>query len=368
MKKGKPDYFLSILIFGLAIFGIVMISSASIVKSFEVTDGATNNLYLYRQLAAFAIGILAWIFAQRTDYHIFKKYSIWFLIGSFVLLALVFVPVIGKNFGANRWIGVGSFVFQPSELVKLFLVIFLAAWLSKSREAVESFWRGFVPFILIMLGIGALIILQPDMGTLVVIAIVALVIFFVAGANLWYLAASLPLFAAIFYGLVRMAPYRVARLMAFIKPGEDVLGVGYHINQAIIAIGSGGLWGLGFGNSKQKFNYLPEAASDSIYAIICEELGFIRAAVVIVVFALIAIRGYTIAKKVPDDFGRLLAIGITSWFIIQAAINLAAMLGLIPLTGVPLPFVSYGGSALVISMAAVGILLNISKHANRVKS
>ena len=155
--------------------------------------------------------------------------------------------------------------------------------------------------------------------------------------------------------------------MAYLNPEKDVLGIGYHINQAILAIGSGGLWGLGFGASKQKYNFLPEAASDSIFAIICEELGFIRALLIILIYVLIAVRGYSIAKKVPDDFGRLLAIGITTLFIFQALVNLSAMLGLLPLTGVPLPFVSYGGSSLVISLVGVGILLNISKHANRVR-
>lgn len=367
MLKSKPDYILSLSVFALVVFGIIMISSASVVKSYEVTEGATNNLYLYRQLIALGIGLIAWVLAQRIDYHVYKKYSIWFLIGSLVLLALVFVPVIGKDFGATRWIGLGGFVFQPSELVKLLIAIYLAAWLSRSKENTGSFWKGFVPFIIIMAVIAALIIKQPDLGTAVVVVAIGISIFFVAGANIWYLLAAIPGFFVALWFLIKMAPYRMQRFMAFLNPGEDVLGIGYHVNQAILAIGSGGLWGLGFGASKQKYNFLPEAASDSIFAIICEELGFIRALLVILVYVIIAIRGYSIAKKVPDDFGRLLAIGITTWFTFQALVNLSAMLGLLPLTGVPLPFVSYGGSSLVISLVGVGILLNISKHANRVK-
>jgi cell division protein FtsW len=384
MVKSKPDYILSIAVFALVVFGLIMISSASIVKSYEVTNGATNNLYLYRQLIALGIGVLAWIFIQRIDYHLYKKYSLWFLIGALILLALVFVPGIGKNFGANRWIGFGSLIFQPSELAKLFLIIFLASWLStrstsrgylgqansrqRSERIAKSFVKGFLPFLLIMGVVGALLMKEPDLGTTVVIFVVALTIFFVAGANSWHLAALIPVFLASIWVLIKSAPYRMARLIAFLNPAKDVQGIGYHINQAIIAIGSGGWWGLGFGNSKQKFNYLPQASSDSIFAIICEELGFIRALLVIAVYILIAVRGYSIAKRVPDDFGRLLTVGITTWFIFQAVVNLAAMMGLLPLTGVPLPFVSYGGSSLVISLIGVGILLNISKHANRVSA
>lgn len=367
MFKAKPDYILSLSVFALAVFGVIMISSASIVKSYEVTEGATNNLYLYRQLIALGIGILAWILVQRVDYHIYKKYSLWFLIASFILLGLVFVPGLGRDYGATRWIGIGSFIFQPSELVKLFIAIYLAAWLSRSKENTQSFWKGFVPFIIIMAAIGALILKEPDLGTSVVIFAIGIFIFFVAGANIWYLLASVPGFLVALWFLIRMAPYRWTRFMAYLNPEKDVLGIGYHINQAILAIGSGGLWGLGFGASKQKYNFLPEAASDSIFAIICEELGFIRALLVILVYVLVAVRGYSIAKRVPDDFGRLLAVGITTWFIFQALVNLSAMLGLLPLTGVPLPFVSYGGSSLVISLIGVGILLNISKHANRVR-
>jgi cell division protein FtsW len=383
MIKSKPDYILSLSVFALVIFGLVMISSASIVRSYEVTNGATNNLYLYRQLIALGIGVFAWILVQRIDYHIYKKYSLWFLILSLLLLASVFIPGLSKNFGANRWIGIGDFIFQPSELVKLFLIIFLSGWLSSRRPILRessgetiakeqsgriagSFFKGFLPFLLIMGVVGVLLMKEPDLGTTVVIFVIGLSIIFIAGGNIWQMLALIPAFLGIMWLLIKSAPYRMARVIAYLNPAKDIQGISYHVNQAIIAIGSGGLWGLGYGASKQKFNYLPQAASDSIFAIIAEELGFIRAFLVILVYILIAFRGYSIAKRVPDDFGRLMATGITTWFIFQAVVNLGAMMGLLPFTGVPLPFISYGGSSLVISLIGVAILLNISKHANRV--
>lgn len=365
MVKGKPDYLLSILVFALMIFGVIMVSSASVVKSYDVTGGQTNNLYLYRQLTAVGIGVLAWIIIQRIDYHFYKKYYPWFLVASVVLLSAVFLPFIGKDFGANRWIGIGSFVFQPSEIVKLFIAIFLAGWFAKEEKVAGSFWRGFIPFLLVTGIVAFLIVWEPDLGTTVVILAIALSIYFVAGANLWHLAAISPFAIGAIWILIKTSSYRWERFLTFLNPEKDVLGIGYHVNQAIIAIGSGGLWGLGFGNSMQKFNYLPEAASDSIFAIICEELGFVRALLVVLVFILIAVRGYGIAKRVPDSFGKYLATGITTWFSFQAFVNLAAMIGVLPLTGVPLPFVSYGGTSLVISLVGLAVLLNISKHAYR---
>lgn len=366
MVRGKPDYLLSILVFALMIFGIIMVSSASVVKSYDVTDGASNNLYLYRQISAVGLGILAWIIVQRIDYHFYKKYYVWFLVASIVLLAAVFLPFVAKDYGANRWLGFGSLVFQPSEIVKLFFAIFLAGWFSRSEKIASNFWSGFLSFMFITGIVAFLIAWEPDLGTTTVVLAIALSIYFVAGANFWHLAAAAPFGLGAIWILIKTSPYRWDRLMTFLNPENDVLGVGYHVNQAIIAIGSGGLWGLGFGNSMQKFNYLPEAASDSIFAIICEELGFVRAILVVLVYIFIAVRGYSIAKRVPDAFGKYLATGITTWFSFQAFVNLAAMIGVLPLTGVPLPFVSYGGTSLVISLVGLAVLLNISKHAQRV--
>ena len=219
-----------------------------------------------------------------------------------------------------------------------------------------------MPFLLISSLVLFLIIKEPDIGTAIILGIIAIGMYFVAGANLWQLSLFIPVLGGAFWFLIKSAPYQLARIMAFINPKADILGVSYHIHQTLIAIGSGGLWGLGFGNSKQKYNYLPEVHTDSIFAIICEELGFIRAVIIIILFVVFTLKGFVVVKKAPNSFGKLLAFGIILWFVSQALINLAVMLGILPFTGVPLPFISFGGSSLVISLVAVGILLNISKQ------
>jgi len=303
---------------------------------------------------------------QKIDYHKYRKFGFWSIILTIVLLLSVFIPGISHPVGtAHRWIGLANFYIQPAEIAKLTFVIYLASWFSQRREHLVSFWKGFLPFILILALITSLVFLEPDFGTSSVFIFIALTVYFTAGANLWHLGILGTILLAISYIFVKLAPYRINRILAFLNPQKDVLGIAYHINQAIIAIGSGGLLGLGFGNSFQKYNFLPAAHTDSIFAIICEELGFLRAILILGVFGFILYRGYLIAKNAPDDLGRFLAVGIVGWIIFQTLINLAAMLGLVPLTGVPLPFVSYGGTSLVVTLSAVGILLNISKQVER---
>jgi len=283
---------------------------------------------------------------------------------SLLLLILVYVPHVGKSMGgASRWLGSGVFSFQPSELAKLGLIIYLASYFDKRKNQIQSFSKTFLPFLVIVGIVLGLIIKQPDIGTALIFVLIAVGIYFLAGAEILQLGLFIPIFIACLWLIIKIAPYRLARIIAFINPKSDVLGVSYHINQTLIAIGSGGLLGVGFGNSRQKYNYLPEAHTDSIFAIICEELGFLRAVLVIIAFACLAILGLKIVKKAPNNFGRLLAFGIIIWFVGQAFVNLGVMLGFLPFTGVPLPFISYGGSSLIISLAAVGILLNISKQA-----
>ncbi len=365
-RKQRPDFLIALIVFGLVIFGLVMITSASVVTSYEITEGGSNYYFLIRQLIAVGIGFFAWLAFYNIDYNKWKKWAIYIFLFSIILLFLVFVPGIGKSIGgAHRWIEIGSFSFQPSELAKLAIILYLAAWLDKKREKVADFWRSFLPLALILGAILYLLAREPDMGTAIILGIIAVGMYFVAGANILHLILSLPVLGGLFWLLIKKAPYRLARITTFLDPSQDILGISYHINQTLIAIGSGGLWGLGFGNSRQKYNYLPEAHTDSIFAIICEELGFLRAIFVIILFAVFALAGLGVAKRAPNNFGRLLAFGIVLWFIAQAFVNLAVMLGLLPFTGVPLPFVSFGGSSLVISLAAVGILLNISKQANQ---
>lgn len=366
IKKRRPNHLIALVVFSLVILGLIMITSASIVKSYEITSGKSNYYFLIRQSIALGIGIFVWLLFYSIDYNRWKKWSIYLFLISIALLLCVFIPRIGKSIGgAQRWIEFGSISFQPSELAKLALIVYLAAWLDKKKEKVTNFWRSFIPFILIIGTILFLVTKEPDIGTAIILGVIGVGMYFVAGADILHLLGFLPVIGGLFWYLISKAPYRLARITAFLNPQKDILGVSYHINQTLIAIGSGGWWGLGFGNSRQKYNYLPEAHTDSIFAIICEELGFLRAIFVVLLFAIFALSGLKVAKKAPNNFGRLLAFGIILWFISQAFINLAVMLGLLPFTGVPLPFISFGGSSLVISLAAVGILLNISKQGNR---
>jgi cell division protein FtsW len=358
----KPDYVLSILIAVLVIAGLIMISSASVVMSRNVAQ--VDNFYFFSQLKAACAGFVLLYIASRIDYRFWKKVAKYLLIANIILLIMVFIPHVGFGYGgANRWIKIGPlFLGQPSEYIKLTLILYLATWFENKGNDIKDFWLGTLPFAAILGFIVLLVMKQPDMGTTVVLAATSGTIFFVAGANYVHIAGMLAAGIGGIIFLIKTAPYRMARLMIFLNPSADTSGTGYHINQALLAVGSGGLFGVGFGRSRQKFNYLPEAATDSIFAVISEELGFIRASLFLLVFVAFAMRGYKIAKNAPDVFSRLVAIGITTWVVAQAFINIMAILSMIPLTGVPLPFISYGGSSLVTLMFSCGILLNISRH------
>ena len=365
--KRNPDIILALLVFALVIFGLVMISSASVVLSYEVTGGRTNNYYLIRQLTSLVIGLVALIILQAVDYHRYKKFALPLLLLTIIVLAVPAFPEIFKGLafgygGAYRWIHIGPLFFQPSEIVKLTFIIYLAAWFERRKDELSKFTAGVIPFVIILGIVVFLIMKQPDLGTTSIIGIIGISMFFVAGAHLAHLGLGVILGAGGLWELIRRSPYRLARLLVFLNPASDTLGKGYHVNQALLAIGSGGFWGLGFGQSRQKYNYLPQASTDSIFAIIAEELGFARSVIVIAAFFIFAYKGFNIAMKAPDLFGRLLAAGITSWIVFQAVINIGTMLAVFPLTGVPLPFISYGGSSLIINLAAIGILLNVSRQ------
>ncbi|PIR67487.1 putative lipid II flippase FtsW [bacterium CG06_land_8_20_14_3_00_33_50] len=359
IRSRKSDYILSITVFALLIIGIIMISSASVVLSYE--KFGSNNYYVIRQIVNALIGIGFLIFFYLIDYRKLKKISPIFLILTIILLLLVFL--IGFQYGgAKRWLHFGSFInVQPTEITKLAYVLYLAAWLENRGEKLRDFQYGLIPFVLMTVFIAFLIILQPDFGTTLVIILTAASMFVIAGASWQQIILGGFAGLAVVWLLIKSSSYRFARLSVFLDPSSDTQGIGYHINQALLAIGSGGLLGLGFGLSRQKYNYLPEPMGDSIFAIMAEEIGFLRVIIIILLFIVLAYRGYRIARLSPDTFGRLTAFGITTWLTIQAAINIAAMLSLVPLTGIPLPFISYGGSSLISSLAGIGILLNISK-------
>lgn len=358
-----PDNFFVGGFFLLLIIGIVMLSSASAVLSYQ--KFGTPYYYTIHQLLFGLIPGLALLYiTSRVDYHHWRTLALPFLMGSIVLLVLVFLPGIGYEYGgARRWIHIGPLLFQPSEVVKLSLLLYLATWLSvKGAKHVQNFAYGFLPFTVMIGVIAVLVILQPDIGTMGVISAIAFTMYFIGGAAVPHLAIAGAAGIVMILVLIRTAEYRLQRFMTFLQPELDPLGIGYHINQALLAIGSGGLLGRGFGHSRQKFAYLPEVTGDSIFAIVAEEMGFLFTIFFIALFVFIAARGLRIARNAPDDFGKFIAVGVVAWIIFQAFINIAAMLSLLPLTGIPLPFVSYGGSAMLVSLAAVGILINISRQ------
>lgn len=363
MTKNRPDPILFWAVIALVVFGLIMISSAGTVYSSVRFDDP--YFFFKRQLIGVIPGMLAFFFFVRYDYHKLEKWAVPMFVLALLSLVVLILPGVGTSaYGATRWLPLGPVSFQPSEFLKLASVVYLATWFSKrGKKNVENVREGLMPFLGVLAIVGGLLYLQPDIGTLGLIVCIAGMMYFVAGANMAHVMSLILLGIGMFFVFLKTAPYRWQRFMAFLNPGEDLQGSGYQIHQALIALGSGGIWGFGLGQSRQKFNYLPEPAGDSIFAIIGEELGMVGAVCVIVAFLVLAYKGYRIAGKAHDDFGRLLAVGITSWIILQAVINIGGITGLIPLKGMPLPFVSFGGSSLVFSLAAMGILLNISREA-----
>lgn len=358
----KPDFVIALLAIGLACFGIAMIASASSVLAYDAFKGANNYYYVFKQILYSVIGVACMIGFSSIDYRSWRKISFPLMLVTLLLLIMVFLPVVGREAkGAHRWVYI-PFSIQPSEIAKITFTIYLASWLESREKFLNKIEASLIPFALILGVVSLLIINQPDLGTLTVILSTAVILFFTAGAPRWQIFSFLGLMAGAFVLFITTASYRLSRFLTFLNPQSESLGRSYHVNQLFLAVGAGGFWGLGFGNSLQKLKYLPEPHTDSIFAIVCEELGFLRASVVILAFIYFFARAMKIAKGAPDTFGRLLAVGIASSLVIQAFINLAAVLGLVPLTGITLPFISYGGTSLVISFIQVGILLSISRY------
>ena len=364
MKRRQPDYILLLLIGILVVFGLIMVSSASIGLSQEKFNESyyyLKNQLLHGLLPGLLLGLIAYFIPYRT----WQKLALPIFAATVLMLILVFVPGLGSGHGgARRWIYIGPINFQPSEFLKLAFIIYLSAWFSTKGKAVKNFSEGLVPFVVLVGALAVLLLMEPDIGTMGIVGFTSLSIYVLAGARFLHIGLLFAGASALFVFLIKFYSHAQNRWQTFLHPELDPQGIGYQINQALLAIGSGGLLGLGLGQGLQKFNYLPEPASDSIAAVVGEELGFVGLLSVIILFTVFAARGFRIARNAPDEFGRLLAGGITSWIIIQALINLAAVCGLIPLTGVTLPFISLGGSSLAITLAAMGILLNISKHSS----
>ncbi|MEO8065250.1 MAG: putative lipid II flippase FtsW [Candidatus Doudnabacteria bacterium] len=348
----------------LLAMGLLILSSASTVLSFQ--NFHNNYYYFSRQLLLGAVpGLILMYFFSRIDYHKWQKFAPLLILGGIALLVVVLIPGIGlKIGGARRWINLGSFQFQPTEFVKLAVILYLASWFDKRQQHSDNLYYGFLPSLAIVGLVAGLIILEPDIGTMLVLASIAAVMFFIGGVRMKYIYATAAVALLVLWILVKAEPYRAHRFLAFMDPTADSQGIAYQVNQAVIGIGSGGLWGLGFGQSLQKYSYLPEPIGDSIFAIMAEELGFLRISAILLLFLFLAYRGFKVAREAPDVFGKLTAAGIVSWLILQALINIGGIAGLIPLTGIPLTFISNGSSSLLISLAAVGILLNISRFTN----
>jgi len=361
-KYHAPDPWLILTTLFLVVVGLFMVSSASVMESFQVTG--SNSYYFVRQMIFAAIGTGLWFFLQRFDYHRFRPLATIALFIGIGLLAVVFIPGLGLEAGGSRrWIGAGDLTLQVTEVMKLALIIYLAFWFENKGGRIRGFYTTFLPFTLLLALISGLVIAEPDMGTAMVIVGIAVAMYFYAGGQVKHLLMLLTVGVLAGWAAIQAAPYRAARWLTFLNPARDPLGAGYHINQALIALGSGGLFGLGFGHSRQKFNFLPEASSDSILAIIGEELGLIGILfLVILPLSIFIWRGLKVAQNAPDFFGKLMAMGIVFWVGWQATINIGAITGLIPLTGVPLPFISQGGTSLVFVMIGSGILLNISRQ------
>lgn len=339
----------------LSLFGLLMVYDSSV--AIALRDFSDQYYFLKEQARWFVVGILAMAAASRVDYHMWARLAVPLLVSTLVLLLVVFVPGIGLVAGgAHRWISLGFFVFQPAELTKLSLTVYLSTWFA-TKEKGRTF-----AFLLLLAMVVGLVVAEPDLGTAIVIVGIAVTLYFLSGAPIWYFGLLVPAVIAALVILAVSSPYRFARVTTFFNPEGDPLGASYQIRQVLLALGSGGWFGTGIGRSRQKYEYLPEANTDSIFAIIAEEIGFVGALIVIGLFLFLIWRGFRIAKRAPDTLGRLMASGIASWIGIQTAINLSANVALVPLTGVPLPLVSYGGSSLVMVLTGIGILLNISRY------
>jgi len=360
-KKLYPDTWLFAATIGLALFGVVMVYSASAVLAQSEHHG--SFYYVIKQAIWTLIGLVAMLIAMQVDYHRLRDRRVVYgllTLTVFMLLAVFAFPAIN---GARRWIKFQGFSVQPSEISKLALAIFLAYFLEKRLGEEREFWRTFIPCGVVTAVLAGLIVVEPDLGTSMMLAVTFVIVIYTAGARLSHLAmAAAPAFV-IAAGLLIFVPWRMARLVSFWDPWADPQKSGFQVVQSLIAVGSGGTNGLGFAQGKQKMMFLPFAHSDFIFAVIGEELGLLGTLTVLSAFALFLWRGIRISFMAPDRFGRLLAIGIVTGVVAQALFNMSVVLSLVPTKGIPLPFISYGGSSLVPTLAAVGILLNISQHA-----
>lgn len=361
-EKSSPDLWLFIVVIILMAIGTCMVFSSSYIMAFKWYGD--SYYFLKRQLIYVIIALVVFFFAIHTDYHYYKKFTLPILILSIVLLSMIYIPSIGRTAGgARRWIKIGFFSFQPSEIAKFALILYMAESLTRKQvKDIETFIRGVLPPLIIMSVMFLLILNEPDFSTSLIILGISFIMLFIGGTRIIQLYALI--IAVIPLGILILSreEYRIARLLSFLDPWKDPLDSGFHIIQSLLALGSGGIFGIGLAESKQKYFYLPDQHTDFIFSIIGEELGFIGTVVIIILFTILLWRGFRIALDSSDQFGTLLAAGITFMIVFQSIINIGVVTKMIPTTGITLPFISYGGSSLIVSAFCAGILLNISRY------
>jgi cell division protein FtsW len=374
----RMDLLLLGIAIGLTLFGLAMIASVSVFESYQLTerltekglmDAPSNSYFLWRSSIHVFAGILMMLVVAITPYRLWEKLAPILFMGTISLLLLVFIPGLGNDYGsAHSWLQIFGFSLQPSEFLKLTMIFYLALWLQKREQLVGTFREGFIPFATLLVLSTMLVAIQPDLGGFIVLSGIAITMFFVAGGNIFHLLLGGSLACILGIPVIMSKEYVRSRFDAFftllLNPEDPSIreGAGYQIIQAIIAIGSGGPFGVGYGKSIQKFGYLPEVQADMIFSAMAEELGFFRLMIILAMYCILIYRGYRIALEAPDRFGFLVATGITTWLAWQSIINIFVNLSLFPLTGLTLPFISSGGSSLMSTLIAIGILLNISSY------
>ncbi|MDQ6919866.1 MAG: putative lipid II flippase FtsW [Candidatus Dormibacteraeota bacterium] len=361
-RRPEADRWLLLLTFFLVAVGLVFVLSAS--QALAYVQHLTALYFFQRQLISVGIGALAMLALMRIDYHRLRPLI---LPGTvLVTVLLVLVPLAGVQVnGARRWFAVGPLVIQPTEMAKLAFGLFMSAWVVKQGDRLRDLRMGFVPFVVLLGGALGLVILERDLGTALVIAAILVAAFVAGGGRKRHLALLLLGLLLAGWLTIVLEPYRFARLAVFVNPFQDQLNAGFQSTQALYALGSGGIWGVGIGHSVQKFLWLPEAHTDFIFAIIGEETGLVGTTLVLLGFAAFAVRGYRAAMRAPDRLGLVIATAITTWIAFQALVNMATVTDTLPITGVPLPLISYGGSSVAMTLAAVGVLLNVASQGTR---
>ncbi|MBP9850753.1 MAG: cell division protein FtsW [Candidatus Peribacteraceae bacterium] len=374
----RADFLLLGIALGLSLFGLAMIASVSVYQSYQLTQrfvesgswaAPSNAFYLWRSFVHMLVALGALGVTSIIPYHVWQRHARTLFLLNMGFLIVLFIPGIGNQYGTARsWLHLGFFSVQPSEFLKITLVFYLAVWLQKKESSIATFQEGFIPFVVLLCVSTFFVAIQPDLGSFLVFTVIATVMFFVAGGNILHLFLGAGVAGLLGLPVILNKDYIRNRFTVFLhvlfNPDDMTYreGIGFQVYQALIAIGSGGMFGVGYGKSIQKFGYLPEVQSDTIFAAMAEELGFLRLLIVLSLYGIFVYRGYRVARNAPDRFGLLVATGITTGIAFQTLLNICVNLSLFPITGLTLPFISYGGSSLLATLAGVGVLLNISMH------